>query len=265
MDLITLALANEYTDEQRLGWEDWETVALGPNEQKANPFDTPIGLRVMDTLPGLRILVTPPGRPEMELTEGNNICNSDTLFVGYHTLNGILSKAAIFVACPNMGSYDFQEGWAFVYAFEETSDTMGLGLTIQQGWYAINSNTFQIVPITLEEYPVLIAPDQVKDGILPGCEEYMDALFPRMDTYEYTVAERNMIDMGDGLYWIAPANVQDIGSEDSFLISLFVPSFVWGPEAVQNNSTCQMEISQRIVHKIDPKFIPETGGTGDHG
>lgn len=100
-------------------------------------------------------LVTPAERPS---EESLTVFRDGASGIFYHNSNGALSLPCLLVSaglCPTAGEaypgYDF-----IVYVYEQTSDTLGMGITLQAGWYVVNTSTLAIAPFNLKEHPVVI-------------------------------------------------------------------------------------------------------------
>ena len=261
MDEETLALAKQYTDSQRIAYEELKSVTARKDENATIPFNTPIGITVTDYFPGRHMLVTPNKKPSVADHTGaaDNICNSDLIRVGFHTFNGLLSAPALFVTGLCLVAYDSEQGWAYVYAFETTTDTMGLGLTIEKGWYAINSNTFEIVPIDLARRPVMVFWQGMPES-KPGMEAYMEELLPVVEEFTYTVTAENLKGQDDGNYFVAPTKIDYLTSDN--MVLLFHTTYFYFNAHDSSGSIktgaddSVLTLSWTETQKIDPKYLP---------
>lgn len=109
---------------------------------------------------GIRVmLTTPPERPALQ--------DGDTIFPSrlfYTSQNGMVDKPMLAVStdlCPSF-TQAYSEYDSIVYAYEETHDTMGLGLTLAPGWHAANTSTFTVIPFDLEANPIAIEPPHLE-------------------------------------------------------------------------------------------------------
>lgn len=120
-------------------------------------------------------LKTPSARPDLE--DNTAILPPD--YILYSSMQGVLDKLVLGVGpvlCD--GFSDAYPGYdAIMYVYDETHDTLGLGLTAQPGWYAVNGQSFAFTPFDLAAHPIIIEPEhtQGKDGIL------WDAIYPMAD------------------------------------------------------------------------------------
>lgn len=111
------------------------------------------------TTRGIRVvLTTPPERPALE--------DGAVIFPGrifYTTLNGIADKPLLTVdpsLCPTFSqAYPGYDN--LLYAYEETHDTMGLGITLPAGWYAANTSTFAVTAFDLDANPIAVEPEHL--------------------------------------------------------------------------------------------------------
>lgn len=109
---------------------------------------------------GIRVaLTTPPERPTLQ---DGDVIFPDLLF--YTSQNSMVDKPILAVdpnLCPTF-EQAYSEYDSILYAYEETHDTMGLGLTLPAGWYAANVNSFAVTPFDLEANPIAIEPEHLK-------------------------------------------------------------------------------------------------------
>ena len=109
---------------------------------------------------GIRVMLTTPlERPALQ--------DGDTIFPGqlfYTSQNGMVDKPMLAVSPDLCLSFTqaYSEYNRIVYAYEETHDTMGLGLTFAPGWYAANTSTFAVTPFDLEANPIAIEPTHLE-------------------------------------------------------------------------------------------------------
>lgn len=108
---------------------------------------------------GIRIFIqTPPERPALQ--------DGDSLFpnrIFYTSENGITDSPVLLISpalCPDF-QMAYPEHDIILYAYEETHDNMGLGITLPAGWYTADSTTFDVSPFDLEKYPIVIEASQL--------------------------------------------------------------------------------------------------------
>ena len=128
------------------------------NADNENRFDVTVDLYQPDgteeQLVGYRI-VTPTTRPE---AESLTVFSDGDKVIFYNDNNGTLSLPCLFATpsmCPtfsaNYAGYDY-----IMYVYEPTSDNLGLDITMNAGWYAINMSTFDLTLFDLTANPIEI-------------------------------------------------------------------------------------------------------------
>lgn len=249
------------------------------------PFSDLIGLKVVDFRPNRRRLCTPsalPGFSDNRLvwSGGNYDSEYQGLTVSVSNLN-ILSKRVIVIAapkmhlcCPMFGA-DYPGKNAIIYCFEPTSDTMGLGLTLPQGWYAVNNETFSYAPFDLEKHPVEIVdrPDvdstfswAFDEGVTSETGDYAYWLFPQTERTSYIVAGHNIAQF-EGAMIVSQADLANFDKADPISEQYYAywqSSFGWNPltneVGVSGTGDSRTGISTTVTgivtQKLDPKFLP---------
>lgn len=172
-----------------------------------------IGARVTDVNPRRMILTTPKERPPYD--ENTTILNGGMTVMQY-TDHDVLDKKVLAIGlgfeygmqyfnASFFGKY-YPDYNGLVYVFDETSDKLGLGITLQQGWYAINSTTFATTPIDINECPILILKNAIDadEDKKPEAHEY----FVPQEKIEY-VAEKQNVATYDGYTFVSPYAVSD--------------------------------------------------------
>ena len=158
-----------------LGWltvSAGEAAALdGSQFRTESGFDYEVGLYIQQ---GFRVsLRTPRDRPD--LPDGTEILPGRILY----TTNGGMADVPVLLVdrelCPAFaGAYPGYD--AIFYAYGETHDTLGMGLTIPQGWYALSAGTMSMAPFDLAASPIVIGEEALAQ-ITPGTVRW-DALYP---------------------------------------------------------------------------------------
>ena len=158
-----------------LGWltvSAGEAAALdGSQFRTESGFDYEVGLYIQQ---GFRAsLRTPRERPD--LPDGTEILPGRILY----TTNGGMADVPVLLVdrelCPAFaGAYPGYD--AIFYAYGETHDTLGMGLTIPQGWYALSAGTMSMAPFDLAASPIVIGEEALAQ-ITPGTVRW-DALYP---------------------------------------------------------------------------------------
>lgn len=259
MDKVTLALANAYTDSQRLAYEEKKSITLmrGSAEITA-PFTELIGLEVVDKLRGRCFLSAQQDKPSKEGLLLNY--NNSAIIFSYGNADGMLSEPCLLLSgllmslCPLFfadGKYQ-----ALIYAFEEVTDTFGLGVTFAKGWHAINTTTFANEPFDPETYPFMATLDIIKEATTADTVEYVTGMFTLRETISYTVKSENIFDSGGTVYvTYIPASTTTLAmTYESFELyrKMLHPSFMNDEVTITYTET---------IHPIDPKYLPE-GGVG---
>ena len=148
---------------------------------------------------GCYFLTDPKALPEADWQVGYKVAGGDFV-VSYNDNKGLITKPALGihypkVACPTF-PLNYPEYDSLVFIAEETSDTMGLGLTVQRGWYAFNFTTFAHTPFDLANNPFVV--DAFED-FTGNSDEYRKDLefgvnnfFVKKQYHTFTVQEKNV-------------------------------------------------------------------------
>ena len=174
------------------------------------PREELIGMKVRTEVNAYRFNsapVKPESDEEIHIVSYADENGRYTVMVGYHDAVGKIGKKALFIQlmpysndsdCVKNVLYSMCPAFADVYAgyntvmycFEQTSDTMGLGLVVEPGWYAANSETFAMTPFDIERYPIRIFDDMIEDGEV-SVDEYLYQTTTHEGTETITLTEDN--------------------------------------------------------------------------
>ena len=263
--------AKSYTDEQRLGYVEQHKIILG-SEYSAERLDRDlIGLKVTDERNGRRFLATELDRPDASVYADNKYLydiGGDLAFdIQYSDFNGLLSKECLVVGgkglhfqCPAFFYNTFTTNEGLMYVFDETSDTMSLGITLKRGWYKVNQTTFDCEPIDLEKTPCFFLVDKKFNS--EAAKAYLYEYSTPAKT-SYTVKPENIYVHGvNSLVCNTDVSGIDPNSADRVQLALcwcsfmfsdgFVNSAISYPEIEDVNAVIEYE----TIHTIDPKFLP---------
>lgn len=241
------------------------------------PFTELIGLKIIDTVDNRHMLTSPSRKPNdnegIVVNDNLVMADSNILHIEYGTFNGALDKQCLFISGNTWSFYDAE--WGYTYVFEDTHDNFGLGVTLTQGWYAINSITFEVVPLSLDEKPVVLSSQEIAESIQNGAEQYIAEIFPIVKTIRYTVTEDNLFEFGD--YVIVShtkiSQLNTLSEEIQFWLEMRLESCNFGKNEFDENIVRIManaaydgaEHSVTILYphlkKIDEKFIPDNFAT----
>ena len=260
MDVVTLALAKQYADAQRIAHEEWVTGAIGVGyEEGADfPVDSPIGMKIIDRKLGRRLLTTPTKRPESSFLVGFGK-NQVRGHCQYNNFNGVLDEDCLIVTLMNsflIANSDKYNG--FIYVYEETHDNMGLGVTFAPGWYAVHAQTFAFEPMDLEKHPTMVMSEEIPEN----APDYIYEIFQLREEISYTVTEEN-IAFFDSYHAICYGKTNNISSESITSLEglgwlILTMSFAFTGNSITLSHTFSKTVlfSYPVVHQIDPKYIP---------
>lgn len=123
-------------------------------------------------------LLTPSVRPE---TDALTVFQDGDKGIYYNDNDGALTKPCLFFTAPMCPLFPvYYAGYdTILYVYEETSDNLGLGMTLQPGWYAINSTTYAMTAFDLEQTPIVmmlgdVTPNAKND---PYIETFIEPIF----------------------------------------------------------------------------------------
>ena len=195
--------------------------------------------------------------------------NHELLFAMYNnTNNGLLNKRAVGIyqfsseICPTFSyNYPGYDGLAFFY--EETSDTMGMGITLPRGWYVVNSQTFAMTPFNIEDNPFVIESfDDCVDG--NNRHEQMQLVienfFVRKKNHSFTIKESSLGMEGAAVCYadVAKIPINNDGSKAITECCAFVYDqskheigYYNGVRPVESAS-----VAWNTTTPIDPKYLP---------
>lgn len=175
------------------------TVPAGSDNIPA-PFTELIGLEVVDNCPGRMLLSTPHEKPDKE-----GVLLSSSYYyteISYSNHDGMLSQPCLIVSssmksnCPSFFRPDTQYQ-ALLYAFEEVTDTLGMGLTLAKGWHAVNPDTFANEPFDPKAHPFIFHVSIIEEYAKPDAEAYLKGLFTANETITFTIAPENIYQSDD--------------------------------------------------------------------
>lgn len=181
-----------------------------------------VGLKVEDYCQGRRFAVADIPRPNLE---NNTVfaASGDDAQIVYSDNNGMLDKPALIMAGGAVGHLA-PEAYAIdpridtvAYLYETTSDNIGLGLTLEKGWYALNLAKEILIPLDLSKTPVRFYDEVLtalfKEEYLPIMEQHFA---DKRETITYIVKPENVAEVydadfseADRTYWhtISPFNI----------------------------------------------------------
>ena len=263
MDMITLAMAKDYTNSQRIAYEEKESYTLSASERVSLPFSELIGLEVVDILSD-RVLMSTPSSPP---SQTGLLFKYGTFEISYGTYNQMLSKPCLLLGdyqqlsywCP-LFFYDENRYQALIYAFEEVTDTMGMGITFAKGWHAVNTSTFVNEPFDPEKYPLVYTLRQIEQGSEENSKEYMKGMFRLAEEITYTIKSENILEE-DTYAIVSPWEISSGNIADSIL-SNAVFSFWFNKSTHEAQTLKSVIITGNKIHTIDPKYLPKSSGLG---
>jgi hypothetical protein len=168
-----------------------------------------------------------------------------------------------------------------IYAYETTSDALGMGMTLPAGWYAANSKTLAVTPFNIEECPLFFD----IDGIMKLAEEkgwviddYFYEIAPLTKDYSFTITEqhvRGFVEVnGESVSsQICKSSLGEsfafadygLTEEQALKISLNkYTAFTAGYKAANTDEQnlygfyYDATVEYEAINQIDPKFIPDT-------
>ena len=280
-------VADKLSAKGQIGGEDIiERIELSESRQTVATTQDIVGATITEYVEGRRKFILPKQRPKVSGgevgTEFRTTASGSKAFLGmlYGTYEGYLTKPCFMftgellytTGCPffwniaeNLATYD-----SLLYAYEDTPDALGLGLTFTKGWHALSSTTFANKPLEEDECPIFIFDAM---GVFnAGTSEAMalfEACFQPYETAEFEVKPENKLPRRDGYYQIINADVSKITEVEPFLayFANFVAPVTWNEYGVtidystgvygadMANSTATITWSE--PKPIDAKYLPE--------
>ena len=283
----------------RLAWQEYDTITLNETNKSIDaPFTEAdlIGLQVVDKCEGRRLLTTPTNRPSDDLINQTLYAagSNGELNVGYTDYDGMLNHPVLYAMggqlvahCPTFIKY-YSSYNAIVYAFEDTSDNTG-AVSLQKGWYVVNTTTFAYEPFDIELNPVIFyktsfvnnGDKSFDSGIQNNSGDYLNSeLMPFVEEYIYTVTEENILsrnedgvesllisyfkihdwdydysyDTANDVLWMA--EILFVGHLPSFYYFIEDNKLSFNYGSVINSSDEVTITYPSTIHKIDPKYLP---------
>lgn len=278
-----LALAQNYAEEKIAEIVSVETAisTISHEETKTVPFDSILGAKIVDKAPGRLRLITPASRPPEEVDQ--SLFVAETGFGGvqatYGTNSGLFSNRVMMIVGDVIGNIPvglasfcyafatvFKDYNALMYVYETVSDTKGMGVTLNPGWYAVNYSTLAYTEFDIEKYPChgySVSSFEPRTG---GVSLY----FEDAEVIRYTVTEDNVgVYQGEKIVSFAPmrefyeagcaltkdSNNHHLASMSMLFLAgeeLFFENYIYDLHA----GTPSLTISYQIAHPLDEKFIP---------
>jgi hypothetical protein len=221
-----------------------------------------VGLKVTDHLKGRRCLKTEMERPT-DLNVGTLLCNLTDWRVKYETVNGVTNLPVLTVSgdmlcalCPvffgGLSEYD-----CLIYAYEETHDTLGMGITLKKGWFAVNSATFAMKPVDLSVTPCFDFFFHYKYE-----EQAYEYYSTSLETIEFIAEEKNILndeETGDKavcLTDIPNLNPQSIIETHRLYLWCTILHSHGKLVVIGDQDLRTVTIEAETIHPIDPKFLP---------
>ena len=193
----------------------------------------------------------------------------NVLFIAANNTNdGLLNKRAVGIykfsseICPTF-SYNYPGYDGIVFCYAETSDTMGMGITLPRGWYAINSNTYAMTPFNIEDNPfVLESFDDCVDG--NGRHEQMKVIienfFTRKKNHSFTIKESNLGIEGAAVCYADVAKIPNDNNGAKAITACTAFSYDQSKHEIgYYNGVRPVEsasASWKTTTPIDPKYLP---------
>lgn len=273
------------TENGQVGSGTLESITIASVNETVNfssKIETLVGMTVTQELPdgGFYFLRDPKTNRDEEY--GMEIRNSGLIVaLGNAALPNILDKkvfaieGAVGLVCPTF-LMNYPDCNGIMYAYEETSDVMGLGLTVQKGWYAVNGSTYTFEPFNLEDNPVILEnfydaesfPDENIDFI-------KENWFELKESRTFTIAEKNIVpgSDSDNVFAADMSNFDKLQDSDGYaalvaagLLFVFVASR--GEDGSYEDFRVLLATTGKVTlsflskfKTIDPKYFPE-GGVG---
>ena len=177
----------------------------------------------------------------------------------------------MYSVCPSFFTENNNKYNALFYAFEETTDNLGLGLTFNQGWHAINTTNFSNEAFDISKNPIFMSDSYfVEHG---KNKSYLTDLFPLREEIEYTITEDNILSTDDAVAVVSFFKISDIDLnilDENIQYIHRAYSFIFN---IDNNSITAFPIGAFYdeiwykniiifypteIHKLDAKFIPDS-------
>lgn len=223
-----------------------------------------IGVTVIDYSPERRKLVVPEKRPSESLYQGG-IENSElgSLEMEYGTYDGALNKpcfmlagdalpyCSAFIGCHE--TYD-----TLLYAYEDTSDGLGVGITFQKGWYALNKTNFVHEPIDINDYPVYIKSTWGWYRIEGMDDTFLRECFATGERETYTITEDKIANITPTMCAVVNSKVpQSIHYQTAMFAANFGSLLYYADNnEVARSTSGTTTLSWEEIKPIDPQFLP---------
>ena len=223
-----------------------------------------IGVTVIDYSPERRKLVVPEKRPSESLYQGG-IENSElgSLEMEYGTHDGALNKpcfmlagdalpyCSAFIGCHE--TYD-----TLLYAYEDTSDGLGVGITFQKGWYALNKTNFVHEPIDINDYPVYIKSTWGWYRIEGMDDTFLRECFATGERETYTITEDKIANIDPTMCAVVNSKVpQSIHYQTAMFAANFGSLLYYADNnEVARSTSGTTTLSWEEIKPIDPQFLP---------
>lgn len=281
--------AKEYTDTKvdKVVFDGHKTITVNDDQSIPAPFSELVGLEVVDRMSGRRLLTATPERFSGEaetLLYMDRVDGEETVaIIEYGTFGGMLDKVSLQISSPAMAGhcptyfYD-KPNHVLAYVFEETHDTMGLGITMTQGWYVADGATFTVEPFDPEQHPFFTTTEDLDANVQNDASDYLYTLFPLAEEITYTVSESNiwLWEVGDiSLSAVCPVNVNHVaitGDMGGLYWGLYTAAGMHGlasfrvrdgivetginNENIVSNGDKTVSITYPVIKQLDQKYLP---------
>ena len=225
-----LPTIKELESNARIGSEVIETLTLTPNkpliDYTSNIKDL-IGRTVTQEFPKEFYLLTDPKERHFHEYQiwMNTFSNTVGVSIGNIALPGLSVPIFgisndIWSICPTF-PINYTNYEAIIYVYKEIENALDLGITVQKGWYAVNSDTLEFTPFDIENNPIMISPsyfDTVDDDEKDYAEIIKENWFELTKTRTFTIKEENIWYLEDedvNAFFICAADVSKINDFDS--------------------------------------------------
>ena len=166
-----------------------------------------------------------------------------------------------------------------VYAYETTNDALGLGISVQKGWYAANSNTLSFVPFEIDKYPIFFFKSDLDSRLLEVINDeygqYFYQIAPYYENYDFVITKDRISSVGSddkNYYYVINIvewdekeygwffSVFDLSKQSEILrVQTHYVAFRWeinhnGNFLYGSNHSATLHYS--VDYPIDPKYIP---------
>ena len=213
---------------------------------------------------------------DYQLTVGTG---SDLWYFANNTNGGMLSKRVfgiggnISAVCPSF-AWNYPNFTNLAYAYEDTSDNLGVGVTLPKGWYALNATTFEATPFNLKDNPVIIPSfDELE---ITGTGDYPNIAaiikenwFELEEQRTFTISEKNVLE-GSMVFAADMTNFKSVigNASDEFAMKIMqllaVANLIENTENNWQKFTCKapfgsvvkLVLSWKIPAYIEPKYLP---------